>query len=201
VTDGGTGSAPSLVDLAERLQEVCLARGLSVATAESCTGGRIAAAITAIAGSSGYYAGGVVTYADRAKIELLGVPGHAIAEHGAVSAQVARAMADGARARFGVDLAVAVTGVAGPGGGSAAKPVGLTYVGLASADRVEVRRSIGTGVREANQVSAARQALEWLIQAAEAGHAAEAVDAPATANREAPGDGVADTAAGARGPA
>jgi PncC family amidohydrolase len=168
VTDGGTGSAPSLVALAERLQGVCLGRGLTVATAESCTGGRIAAAITAVAGSSGYYVGGVVSYADHVKVDLLGVPEHSLAEHGAVSAQVARAMADGARGRFGVDLAVAVTGIAGPGGGSAAKPVGLTYIGLASGEHVEVRRSMWSGAREANQVAAAHAALEWLIEVAEA---------------------------------
>lgn len=191
MTDGGTGVAPSLVGLAERLQDLCLARGLTVATAESCTGGRIAAAITAVAGSSGYYAGGVVTYADRAKIDLLGVAERAIAEHGAVSAQVARAMAVGARTRFGVDLAVAVTGVAGPGGGSAAKPVGLTYVGLASADRVEVRRSIASGGREANQVAAAREALEWLVEAAEAVDTADAADAADTAQEPAKARGPA----------
>lgn len=181
MTDGGTGSAPSLVALAERLQGICLGRGLTVATAESCTGGRIAAAITTVAGSSGYYVGGVVSYADTAKIDLLGVPEHSLSEHGAVSAQVARAMADGARGRFGVDIAVAVTGIAGPGGGSAAKPVGLTYIALASRRGVEVRRSIWSGAREANQAAAAHAALEWLIEAAEGtapSSGAEAAGAP-----------------------
>ena len=97
-----------LVGLAERLQAICLGRGLTVAIAESCTGGLVADAITDIPGSSGYFLGGIVSYADTAKAALLGVPAEVLAAHGAVSAQVGRAMAEGARERFSADLAAAV---------------------------------------------------------------------------------------------
>src|SRR4051794_16938409 len=138
---------PALVAVAERLQGICLGKGLSVALAESCTGGVVAAAITSVAGSSGYFLGGVVSYADAAKTALLDVPAAVLEAHGAVSAQVARAMAAGARASFGSDLAASLTGVAGPDGGTPEKPVGLTYVGLAHGDEVEVRRFLFSGDR------------------------------------------------------
>ena len=109
----------------------CRSRGWRVATAESCTGGLVAAALTAIAGSSDVVERGFVTYSNEAKTELLGVPAETIAGHGAVSAQTAAAMARGAVARAGVDLAVSVTGIAGPGGGTPQKPVGLVYLGVA----------------------------------------------------------------------
>ena len=153
-----------LVGLAERLQGICLGRGLTVALAESCTGGLVADALTDVSGSSGYFVGSVVSYANEAKERLLGVPPEVLAAHGAVSAQVARAMADGARARFGADVAGAVTGVAGPDGGSAAKPVGLTYVAVADVDGVEVRRFAWTGDRAANKVSSAAALLELLLE-------------------------------------
>lgn len=162
-----------LVALAERLQGLCLERGITVATAESSTGGMIGAAITTIAGSSGYYLGGVVSYADAAKADLLGVPATTLAAHGAVSAQVALAMASGARQRLGASLAVAITGIAGPSGGTAAKPVGLTYVGLASPNGAEVRRFAWTGDRAANRLQTAEAALEWLIERAQADPGAE----------------------------
>ena len=158
--------AGALVELAERLQGLCLGRGLTVAVAESCTGGLVAASITEVSGSSGYFIGGVVSYADSAKAALLGVPDATLTAHGAVSAQVARAMATGARARFGSGLAVSITGVAGPDGGTDAKPVGLTYVGLADAGGADVRRFTFAGDRSANREAAARAALEWLIEAA-----------------------------------
>ena len=126
---------PELRALAERLQAVCLATGLRVAFAESCTGGRVGDALTDVAGSSGYVAGGVVAYDDGAKEALLGVPRDVLAAHGAVSAQVALAMAEGARTRFATNLAVSVTGIAGPGGATPGKPVGLTYVAVADAAR------------------------------------------------------------------
>jgi nicotinamide-nucleotide amidase len=129
-------------------------RGQHVATAESCTGGLIAAALTAVAGSSDVVDRGFVTYSNAAKTELLGVPAALIAAQGAVSEAVARRMAEGAIAASAVELAVAVTGVAGPGGGTAAKPVGLVWFGLARlggatlaesrvfpGDRGEVRRA------------------------------------------------------------
>ncbi len=154
--------------LAERLQAVCLAKGIRVAFAESCTGGRVGDALTDVAGSSGYVAGGVVAYEDEAKVALLGVPRSTLAAHGAVSAQVARAMAEGARARFATDLAVAVTGIAGPGGGTAGKPVGLAYVALADAAGGTVRRFAWDGDREANKAASTRAALELLLERAEA---------------------------------
>ena len=105
----------------------CRELGWSLATAESCTGGLVAAGLTAIPGSTDVVTGGIVAYANEVKIRELGVPADLIAQHGAVSAEVAEAMARGARERLGVDVAVSVTGVAGPGGGSEEKPVGLVY--------------------------------------------------------------------------
>src|SRR5262245_25167160 len=111
--------------LAESVLAACRVRRWRLATAESCTGGLVAGALTAIAGASDVVDRGFVTYSNKAKIELLGVPGETIAEHGAISAEIAAAMARGAVLRAGVDLAVSVTGIAGPGGGSPQKPVGL----------------------------------------------------------------------------
>jgi nicotinamide-nucleotide amidase len=116
---------------AEALLAACRARGVQLATAESCTGGLIAAALTAIAGSSDVVDRGFVTYSNAAKTQMLGVPADVIAAVGAVSQQVAGLMASGALAQSGAGIAVAVTGVAGPGGGSADKPVGLVWFGLA----------------------------------------------------------------------
>ena len=157
----------AFVTLAERLQGICLGRGLTVAAAESCTGGMVAAAITDIAGSSGYFAGGIVAYSNEAKESLLGVPSEVLAAHGAVSAQVARAMAMGVRERLGAGLAVSVTGVAGPGGGTADKPVGLTYVGVADGSGADVRRFTWTGDRAANRRDSVVAAFELLIARAE----------------------------------
>lgn len=156
----------ALVELAERLQGLCLGRGLTVSVAESCTGGLVAATITEIPGSSGYFLGGIVSYADSAKAALLGVPEATLEAHGAVSAQVAMAMAAGARARFGSTLAVSVTGVAGPDGGTEAKPIGLTYLGLADGDGADVRRFAFAGDRSENREAAASAALEWLVEQA-----------------------------------
>jgi nicotinamide-nucleotide amidase len=114
--------------IAQIVLDLCTERGLTLGTAESCTGGMVAARLTAVPGASEAFRGSVVSYADDVKEESLGVEAELIAEHGAVSAEVAAAMAHGARERLGVDVAVAVTGVAGPGGGSEAKPVGLVFV-------------------------------------------------------------------------
>ena len=140
--------------LAQSVLDACRARGWHVATAESCTGGLVAGALTAIGGSSDVVERGFVTYSNHAKSELLGVSPETIAAHGAVSSETAAAMAEGAVARAPVDLAISVTGIAGPGGGSPAKPVGLVIVGLArrdgptctarrvfDGDRSEVRRA------------------------------------------------------------
>jgi nicotinamide-nucleotide amidase len=117
---------------ARRLLELCRAQGLRIATAESCTGGLVVGALTEIAGSSDVVDRGFVTYSNEAKAAMLGVPRELIARHGAVSKEVVRAMAEGALAHSGVDLAVAITGIAGPNGGSAEKPVGLVHFACAA---------------------------------------------------------------------
>ncbi len=118
-------------DLAARFLDACKAAGIMAATAESCTGGMIAAAITDIAGSSAVLDRGFVTYSNEAKMEMLGVSAETLAAHGAVSKQTAREMAAGALARSRAGIALAVTGIAGPDGGSAEKPVGLVWFGVA----------------------------------------------------------------------
>jgi nicotinamide-nucleotide amidase len=127
--------SPTLLDEAAALLDACRARGLTLATAEGCTGGLIAAALTAIAGSSDVFNRGFVSYSNEAKTDLVGVPAELIACHGAVSEQVARAMAQGALARSRATIAVSVAGIAGPGGGTHEKPVGLMCFGLAQRDR------------------------------------------------------------------
>jgi nicotinamide-nucleotide amidase len=149
--------------LAQSVLDACRARGWHVATAESCTGGLVAGALTAIAGSSDVVERGFVTYSNEAKSELLGVPAETIAAHGAVSAETAAAMAEGAVARSPVDLAVSVAGVAGPGGGSAEKPVGLVIFGLARRGRpCRTERHIFTGDRSAIRRTAVHHALGLL---------------------------------------
>jgi PncC family amidohydrolase len=171
----------SLVGLVGRLQIRCLEMRLTVATAESCTGGLIAKLITDVAGSSGYFRGGIVSYSNEAKVRLLGVPPEQLAAHGSVSAQVARSMALGALDRTGADLAVAVTGVSGPGGGSPAKPIGLTYVAVADSAGTDVRRFLWVGDRTANREASARAAVEWLLERVSAGPAVTAIEPEAKA--------------------
>jgi nicotinamide-nucleotide amidase len=154
----------SLRELAAQIQEACERRCLTVAVAESCTGGLIADAITDTPGASAWFAGGVVAYSNASKVRLLDVPADVLEAHGAVSAQVAQAMARGACERFAAQVAVAVTGVAGPGGGTAAKPVGLTYVAVAGQLGSDVRRFSWTGDRQANKGASARAALEMLLE-------------------------------------
>ncbi len=163
--------ADPLVDLAARLRAMCAARDLTVATAESCTGGLVAHLITEVPGSSAYLRGGVVAYADDVKRSQLGVPGEVLAAHGAVSAQTAIAMADGVRLRFGTDLGVAITGIAGPGGGSEAKPVGLAYVAVTGLGTPDVRRFQWPGNRTENKRASAEVALEMLLERASGGEA------------------------------
>jgi PncC family amidohydrolase len=165
-----TDTAPSdteLVAIAQRLQAACLDRGVTVALAESCTGGLVAHSITEIAGSSGYFLGGLVAYSNAVKQDQLGVPADVLESHGAVSAQTARAMAAGVRGRLSVDLAASVTGVAGPGGGSDAKPVGLTYIAAADADGVVVRRFVWPFDRAGNKRASAAAALQLLLERVE----------------------------------
>ncbi len=152
-----------LLDLAARVGAACQAAGLTVATAESCTGGLVAHLLTEIPGSSAYLRGGIVAYANEVKRDALGVPADVLAAHGAVSAQVALAMADGARQRLGVDVAVSVTGVAGPDGGSDEKPVGLTYIAVADAAGSDVQRHHWTADRSGNKRASAAAALALVL--------------------------------------
>lgn len=158
---------PETLALAEAVLALCRARRWRLATAESCTGGLVAAALIAIAGASDVVEGGFVTYSNKTKIEMLGVPQETIAAYGAVSSETAAAMAQAAVARAGVDLAVSVTGIAGPGGGTSQKPIGLVYIGVATkngASRVE--RGTFPGDRNEVRLAAARLALEMLLDAA-----------------------------------
>ena len=161
---------PDSLKLAEAVLAACRTRSWRVATAESCTGGLVAAALTAIAGASDVVERGFVAYSNKAKTELLGVPAETIGAHGAISAETAAAMAQGAVLRAGVDLAVSVTGIAGPGGGTPQKPVGLVYLGVARKDAAtRVERRMFPGDRAAVRQAALVEALA-LLQA-EAGAA------------------------------
>jgi len=149
--------------LAENLVSLCRAQGLKLTTAESCTGGLVAGAITAIPGASDIFDLGFVTYSNAAKTELLGVPAGLLAAVGAVSEAVARRMATGALNRAGADLAVSVTGIAGPGGGSSAKPVGTVWFGLANRTRAITRHHRFTGSRDAIRAASVIFALNLLL--------------------------------------
>jgi nicotinamide-nucleotide amidase len=149
-------AAASLIDEAR-------AAGLTLTTAESCTGGLVAAAICTIPGASDVFDRGLVTYSNTAKIGLLGVPAVLIGEHGAVSEPVARAMAEGALSASGADLAVAITGVAGPGGGSPAKPVGTVHLAVAREGVTLHRHAVFAGRERADvQLAAVSAALDML---------------------------------------
>jgi len=157
----------SLTDLARDVLAACDAAGLTVATAESCTGGLAAAALTAIAGSSRVVACGFVTYSNRAKTRMLGVPEALLDAHGAVSEAVARAMAEGALAHSDADVAVAITGIAGPGGGSDDKPVGLVhFAGARRGGATRVRREVFAGDRDAVRLAASCTALSLIRELA-----------------------------------
>jgi PncC family amidohydrolase len=153
-----------LLDLAERVGATCRASGRTLATAESCTGGLVAHLITEVPGSSAYFLGGLVTYADGVKTALADVPPPVLEAHGAVSAQVAVAMAEGARRRLSVDVAVAVTGIAGPDGGTDTKPVGLTYVAVADVEGDTVRRHQWSDDRSGNKRASAAAALSLVLE-------------------------------------
>jgi nicotinamide-nucleotide amidase len=150
--------------LARQVVQAAAARGLTVATAESCTGGLVSGALTAIAGSSAVVERGFVTYSNAAKTDLLGVPTGLIEAHGAVSEPVARAMADGAVSRSGAQVSVSVTGVAGPGGGTADKPVGLVHFGaVGPAGVIHAEHHFGDIGREAVRLASVRVALGLLL--------------------------------------
>lgn len=154
-----------LVAAADTLLACCRGAGLKLATAESCTGGLIAACLTEAAGSSDVFERGFVTYSNGSKTETLGVPASLIAEHGAVSEEVARAMAVGALDRSPVDIALATTGIAGPGGGAANKPVGLVYI---AANRrggpLHVEKHLFDGDRGAVRLATVQAALALALR-------------------------------------
>ena len=155
--------------LVGRLAAALLARRASVAAAESCTGGLIAAACTSRAGSSAWFERGVVTYSNAAKSDLLGVPAMLIEAHGAVSAEVARAMAAGALARAPATFAVAVTGIAGPDGGTPTKPVGTVWIATCARDgAAEAALLQASGDRAAVRAQSVLRALELLLARVEA---------------------------------
>lgn len=156
-------SEARLEELARRLGVACTRRGVMVATAESCTGGLVAEAITRVPGSSAWFDRGFVTYSYAAKEELLGVDGAALAVHGAVSEPVAIAMVEGALARSAARVAVALTGVAGPGGGTPAKPVGTVWIAWAArGDPAQARIFRFPGDRAAIRRQSAEVALQGL---------------------------------------
>lgn len=154
----------ALAAVSQELVDTLRARGWTLATAESCTGGGVAHAVTAIPGSSDVFDRGFVTYSNRAKTEMLGVPAAAIAGEGAVSEVVAAAMAEGALRASGADVVVAITGVAGPGGGTPAKPVGTVCFAWATRDGAgEVRTSHLEGDREAVRAASVRFAIDGVL--------------------------------------
>lgn len=152
------------MQLEERIGEALKARKATMCTAESCTGGLIAHRITNIAGSSAYMLGGIVAYDNRIKETLLNVRLQTLISHGAVSEPTAREMAANARALFNADYAVSVTGIAGPGGGTDQKPVGLTYIGVASDAGISVERHVWPHDREGNKAASAEAALLLLLR-------------------------------------
>jgi len=154
---------PEIFALAQQVGERLRRSGRSLAVAESCTGGLLGAALTDVPGSSTYFLGGVISYADRVKVEQLGVPEATLRQHGAVSEQVAAAMASGVQRLLRADVGVSITGVAGPDA-EGSKPVGLTFVGLA-ADALTTHRFQWTGDRWDNRRRSVIAALELLVRA------------------------------------
>jgi len=148
-----------------RLVAACKAKGLTLATAESCTGGLVAGRITSVSGASSVFLGGVVSYANAVKRDVLDVPQEVLDSVGAVSAECAQAMAQGVRGRLKADVAVSVTGIAGPDGGTPAKPVGLVYFGVATSGATCSERCRFSGDRDAVRQQAVNRALELLAAA------------------------------------
>ena len=158
--------ATDLLALSRRAGAALIDRGVTVCAAESCTGGLILSTLTDCAGSSAYVAGGVVSYSNEAKMRLLGVREETLMAHGAVSEATAAEMARGALALFGADYALSVTGIAGPGGGSLEKPVGLTFIGLAGPEGLlRVARHTWEQDRIGNKAASVEAALEMLLLA------------------------------------
>ena len=154
-----------LDELASRVIEIFREKGLSLALAESCTGGMIAETITNVAGASDIFYGSAVTYVNSAKEHILGVAHETLEKHGAVSSECAEEMACGARRVYGADVAMSVTGIAGPGGGSEAKPVGTVWFGLATKDGAETFRRRFDGDRAAVRRQTVEEVLRRLAEA------------------------------------
>ena len=153
----------------EKIAKMLKERKLWVATAESCTGGLIAHKLTNIPGSSEYFKGGIVAYSNEVKVKVLGVKEETLKKYGAVSEQTAKEMANGVKNLLGVDIAIATTGIAGPGGGTAAKPVGLVYAGIAAPEGVKAKRFLFQGDRLENKENFAKAALGMLLEYLEKG--------------------------------
>ncbi len=151
----------------EKLGVTLKQKGMRIAVAESCTGGLIGSRITSVPGSSDYFEAGMVTYSNRAKELFLSVPHEVIATKGSVSPEVAEAMARGVRAATGADIGVAVTGIAGPGGGSPDKPVGLVYIGLATPEATITRKHWFEGDRAAVRQQTSEEALKLVLEVLE----------------------------------
>ena len=147
-----------------RIGPLLLARGWTLAVAESCTAGLLGYRITRVAGSSAYFVGGIIAYANAVKMQVLDVPAGVLARHGAVSEPVVRYMAQGARQRTAAQVALSISGIAGPGGGTPLKPVGTVWFGLATPAGVTARRVRFPHDREGNRQAAARFALAWLAE-------------------------------------
>ena len=156
-----------LEDLAGRCAALLVHRGWTLGLAESCTGGLLGHVITNLSGSSAYFIGGIVSYADSAKRDLLGVPDELIRAYGAVSEPVARAMAVGGRRVLNVDVALSITGIAGPGGGTADKPVGTVFIGIATPCQQAVQHHLWDSDREGNKQLSAAAALCLLCEVLE----------------------------------
>lgn len=147
----------------EKVVRMLSKHSLSLSTAESCTGGLVAGRITSVPGASECFEGGFITYSNTAKNRLIGVPGELIEKYGAVSTETARAMAEGARKKLGTDVAVAVTGIAGPTGGTTDKPVGTVYIAVAREGATGVRKFQFTGTRHAIRRQTAEDALQFVF--------------------------------------
>jgi PncC family amidohydrolase len=172
----GDVSRSSLFELAGAVGNALVERGWTVGVAESCTGGWIAEVITEVEGASRYLLGGVVAYADTAKATLLGVSPELLASHGAVSEDVARAMAEGVKRTLGADVGLAVTGIAGPGGDRPGKAVGTVWFGLALPDATVSETALFPGDRAAVRWAATRHAMRMLLNGVKAGGTRDGVE-------------------------
>ena len=154
--------APVDEKLVNKISSILKEKKLKIATAESCTGGLIAHTLTNISGSSDYFDRGIVSYSNRAKKELLDVPGEMLKKYGAVSKQVAEAMAKGVRKKSNVDIGISSTGIAGPTGGTKDKPVGLVYIGISTEEKTYSKKFLFSGDRLQNKNNTCHAALQML---------------------------------------